>query len=204
MVGLSGSRGGLVTLGIAVLVYYLALPGVRVRQLPSLTVFGILCVVAIWQLATRDLMSARLLEINEDIRLTKLWPTGLEIFQSHPIIGAGFAKTEVLLTEVVGRQIALHNEFLKIATAGGSVGLLIFGIFVLLLLRRALAWRKVSKTSLFVSLLIVVLVYLGKGGGALQMPFVWVVFATLAAYPPGYCSAGRAFLSEPVSAWARK
>ena len=195
MVSLSGSRGGLLILGASVLVYYVALPGTKARHLPSLTIFGLLCVIAIWQIATQELMFQRLLEINQDIRLTKLWPTGLEIFGSHPFIGAGFAKTELLLTEAVGKQVALHNEFLKIATAGGSVGLLIFGVFVLLLLQRALVWRKEVRTSLFVTLLIVVLLYLGKGGGALQMPFVWVVFAILAAYPPGHYSRRRAVLS---------
>ena len=202
MIGLSGSRGGLLILGASVLVYYAGMPAVKTRHLPSLIVFGILSVAAIWQLATQDMMSQRLLEINEDIRLTKLWPTGLEIFSSHPLIGAGFAKTEVLMTEVFGQQIALHNEFLKIATAGGSIGLLIFGVFTFLLLQRALAWRKEANTALFVTLLVIVLLFLGKGGGALQKPFVWVVFAILAAYPPGYYARRRAVLSVPAPGWS--
>ena len=182
-VGLSGSRGGIVIAAIAGIAYFTMHRRLSIKVLPMFLSSAFALVLGIVSLMTQDFMSDRLSEIGQDIRITEIWPAGMEIFLSHPIIGAGFSKSEVLISEALGRDIALHNEFLKIATAGGVAAIVLFSLFSLALVRRAFVYRNVSGSPLFIVLMLSLLLYLAKGGGALQFPFVWVIFATVGALP---------------------
>lgn len=188
VVSLSGSRTGVIILGAGIAVYLVSWSRMTARQLYLVLPVGFAALGAVWLMMSSELMSSRLLEAREDIRFTVLWPIGMQVLLEYPLFGSGFGYVDSVITARTGRHLALHNEYLKIATSSGFVGLFLFLLVLKRMLDNALASRRVEGSGLQLSLWLIVVLYLVPGGGALQEPMIWVLFLMLAvpASPVGY------------------
>ena len=179
----TGSRGGVLILAAAVTVYFLGWRGLTRKQLLLISLSVPVAFAAIWILVTTGPVAERLTSMDEDIRLQTLWPTAIEVVKQYPIFGAGFDRTAIIMRRAAGFDIAPHNELLKVATASGLAGISLFALFLHRLYKRATRFRQETGSALRLAILVIVVLQLGKGGGALQLPFIWIMFLLLSSHP---------------------
>ena len=201
MIMLSGSRGGVLILGAVIITYLFSWTRLSRRKLALLLPLAIVFAWAIWELASSHLMADRFADIGEDIRILKLWPTALEIVRNHPLFGGGLGYTEVVLSERLGKYFYLHNEFLRIATGAGLFGLCLFVIFLARLFTNAITYRRETGSGLYLSLFMLVVLFLAQGG-SLTVPYIWVMFVILSAPSPRLQLAREGRDRAPRGLWA--
>ena len=177
----SGSRGGIIILAIATGVYFVGWERLTRKQASLLLLAAPVCVVVLWYSMTTGTVAERLTALDEDIRLTQLWPISIEIIRANPIFGAGFDVTFETFYSRIGRHITHHNEYLKIATSSGLVGLGLFFVFLYRVLQRAVAYRTSTGSALRLALFFVCALQLLKGGGALHNIFIWIILLMVSA-----------------------
>ncbi len=180
IIAATGSRGGILILAVSLVVYFGTLKRLTARALGILFPMVAVSFGGLWFIISSDVMVERLATMDADIRITTLWPPAMDIVRQHPIFGAGLEMYAAELLAITGRQVAPHNEYLKIATGAGLIGLALFSLVLIRLSKNALSWRQATGSGLQLALLSMVVLFLGKGGGALQSPFVWVFFLMLA------------------------
>lgn len=134
---LTGSRGGLITAGLALsvipLTYAKLNPRVQVTVVVGLVVLGL---VAYWTAPAfeQNLPSGieRFTEIPEQLKsgdLTgrgRIWVAGFELFRDDPIIGVGAGGFSEAVKPYLGYSHTAHNAFLNVAVQTGVIGLLLF------------------------------------------------------------------------------
>jgi O-antigen ligase len=172
----TGSRGGILILAAGLFVFFLSGIKLSIDKLISIVILGILSSIAIWEIASTTIMAERLSDINDDSRLIVIWPAALDLIKQYPIFGPGLAQMDAVLLFVTGARIAVHNEYLKIAAGSGLIGLCIFLLILMRFLHNALYYMRMTGSGLYMALLTVIVLFLGKGGGALLLPFIWVMF----------------------------
>lgn len=177
----TGSRGGVLILAAAVLVYLLGWKSLTRKQFQLLMLAAPLALIGVWLLMTTGPVAERLAIVGEDIRVQRLWPAAIEVVKQYPLFGAGFDRTAIIMHQHVGFAIAPHNEFLKVATASGLVGLGLFSFFLYNLFQQTLIYRNMFGSALRLAILVLVVLQLAKGGGALQLPFIWLMFLLVSA-----------------------
>ena len=183
LISLTGSRGGILILAASLVVYFLTWPKMSAKKLAIILPVGVVALMSVWFIASSGLMSERMSNLDQDIRITKLWPAGVEIVRLYPVFGVGLGYVEKVIFDLTRMNIALHNEYLKIATSTGLVGLFLFFLVLKRLFDNALLWRQLSGSGLHLAIWTLVAVFLVKGGGALTSPFVWVIFLMLSGPP---------------------
>jgi O-antigen ligase len=70
---------------------------------------------------------------------TTLWGIGFKIFGQHPVLGVGAGVVPEYVGQSYPLQAGLHNTYLSIAVQFGIVGIVLFGLLLLSVVRRALA-----------------------------------------------------------------
>ncbi len=183
IIGASGSRGGVVMLTSSLGVYALTSRNLPTRSRQALIVVGVLGAIALGLIMTSDVMSNRLDNLEDDMRITVLWPTGFDMILESPVFGAGPGEFEGRMVERTGRPFAPHNEYLKVGTSAGLVGLALFGYMLLMLVRNARAWQRMTGSGLHLALWTLTVLFLFQKGGALTAPFAWVLFLMMAQPP---------------------
>jgi O-antigen ligase len=179
----SGSRGGLIVLVVAVFIYFMGGKQISSKQFMSMILLAPFVIATLWWTMSTGVISERLPDLDDDIRLTALWPAALEIIAQYPVFGAGFDLSTLLMYQKIGFYIAPHNELLKITMASGIVGLVLFGLFLYSLLQSTLYFRQVTGSSLRISIFSLIALDLCKSGGSLVLPFIWVMFLLLSSQP---------------------
>lgn len=210
VIGLTGSRGGLLILGVALVVYFLSLTRLSAIKIVSVSAIGVALLMAIWEVASTSIIADRLHDIEDDMRLTVIWPIVLELIEQYPFFGVGLAETQLRIFHATGIMIATHNEYLKIASGSGLIGLGLFLLVLMRFLRNAFLMRKSTGSGLYIALWVVIVLFLGKGGGAIQLLFTWVMFLMFVAPPsvmPSSCfayqSRDRLCIQRTLSSYTR-
>ena len=177
---LSGSRGGLVILGSGLLVYFLTGTRLSKNTLFISLIFFLIIIVATWGISSSGVVAKRLAHMQDDIRLTIIWPAALKFIMHYPLFGGGLDQMYIAISRAVGGiAIAPHNEYLKILGGSGMIGFGFFLVFLGRLLINAFRYRQSSGSGLYIALWLMIVLYLSKGGGALQLPLVWLIFLLL-------------------------
>ena len=138
---LSASRGGFVTLLIALTVIPLTLG--RLGPVRQLIVFVLVITAATGTfLAAPQLFAG--LEANVE-RLqstvdeidggtltgrTVIWDAGVDAFMASPIVGHGYATFRAVVEPRLGQGRSAHNAFLSIAVGSGAIGLALFATLI--------------------------------------------------------------------------
>ncbi|MGB4600683.1 MAG: O-antigen ligase family protein [Trichlorobacter sp.] len=114
------------------------------------------CLLATGALASSSVVRSRMAEIRQDVQEYKhghgatsvglrfhMWVGALKIWKAHPVFGVGTGGYRQALKKVVSPEYAIfthpHNSVLYMAASYGAVGVLVFGWFVYVVLRRG--WR---------------------------------------------------------------
>jgi O-antigen ligase len=135
---ITGSRTGVFALAPAILYIGISASKLRIAYKAIMAVFAtgvLLLVISI----TPDHTAKRLLSLGESIRYSDfggrsdLWNRSIELFLSHPFLGIGCGALNS--GEAIG-EVA-HNTFLSILTELGSIGLTIFILMLLIVMRQA-------------------------------------------------------------------
>lgn len=177
----SGSRAGIIILAAAIVTYYAGWKNITRRQALAIIASGPVIVSVVAVLFTTGPVSERFSEIEDDVRFRAILPASLQVVSENPVFGAGFDRASLAVAEMAGRHVSPHNEFLKVATSSGLFGLSLFCIFLYKLLKQAVNYRKLTGSALMLAILLIVILYLGSGGGALQLPFIWIMFLLILA-----------------------
>ena len=136
---LSASRGGLITLLVALTVIPLSLP--RLGTTRRLLVFGLVAGISVgtfvaapqvWTGLHTNLerLESTVDEIGGGGTLTGrtlIWEAGLDAFLASPIVGHGHATFGAAIEPIFGQGRSAHNAYLSVAVGSGLIGL---GLFV--------------------------------------------------------------------------
>jgi len=176
----TGSRGGVIGLALAVLVYFFYKEQGFVRKFQSISI-GIFIVVTLALVSlSNDILYNRFFATDDAGLLEDrflIWSSVQKILSENLLFGVGVFKYETEITRLMGYFVSVHNEFLTIITFSGVIGLLFFIFFLFKVLRAALKSAKKLKNPLFISLFVLLLFTLFKAGGSLLSMRTWFLFA---------------------------
>jgi O-antigen ligase len=176
---LTGSRGGVIGLGLAVLVYFYYKEQ-RLRKRFKSIVVGLFMVLALTLLVlSNDILYNRFFPTDDSSFLDDrylIWEAVHTIISDNLLFGVGVFKYEIEITRLMGEYRATHNEYLTIWVYAGLLGLLFFIFFLFQVLKSALKSAKKHKNPLFISLFVLLLFSLFKGGGLLLSILIWFLF----------------------------
>ncbi len=200
---LSASRGGFITLLVALTVIPLSLS--RMGPLRQAMVFAFVAAVAgasfvaapqVFANLERNLerLGGTVEEIEEGTLTgrTGIWEAGFEVFRESPIIGHGYATFGVATSALTGRIRAAHNAFLSVAVGAGLIGL---GMFVSLLLIATVGVMRNPDRRVEYLVLLATLVVGMSPANLEHNKSVWFILSWLAA--------GRPLMLVPP-AWAQQ
>jgi O-antigen ligase len=131
-IGLTGSRGGMITSMVALLIVPLAMtnlsPGKMVGAIALLMLSGFLAVSYVPESVVERLSTTgtSVQSLSLGGRST-LWKAGMNVFPDSPVLGHGTASYRHAITPELGinAQVA-HNSYISVLVEEGVVGLLLF------------------------------------------------------------------------------
>jgi O-antigen ligase len=142
---LTGSRGGLITLMVALLI----IPAVvltRAKAKRQLLVIGAIAVMTALVLTAVPGQTWERLSTTGDEILhgtltgrTAIWRAGLKVFGDHPIAGSGTGTFAMEVAPMTGTAIVAHNVYLEVLAEQGIVG---FGLFAAMIIALVLPLGK--------------------------------------------------------------
>lgn len=199
----TGSRGGLVALGLGLVVYALAgarTPWARIRN-AVLTGFAMVGLVAFTY--TNDLMRSRFADALEHGAMAgreRIYPALVEMFAERPVVGWGPVNNKyelgIRLDERIRRRRDAHNLVLEVLTSTGLLGTIPFLLGVGL--SGVAAWQARRRTHGALALALFACVMLANmSGNWIASKLVWLAFAYALA------SATYAYAGPPVASQAR-
>jgi O-antigen ligase len=150
-VGLTGSRGGMLTAGVALMIVPLSMtkltPG---RLIAAMITLAITATVAATYVPEK--VVERLATTSGDIsRLSfggrfKFWVAGLEAFTHKPLMGYGTGGFVRAIYPILGSvSLVAHNSFISLLVEEGIVGLLLYVTMMLAVLGAALRLPKFDR-----------------------------------------------------------
>ena len=150
-VGLTGSRGGMLTAGVALMIVPLSMtkltPG---RLIAAMITLAITATVAATYVPEK--VVERLATTSSDIsRLSfggrfKFWVAGLEAFTHKPLMGYGTGGFVRAIYPILGSvSLVAHNSFISLLVEEGIVGLLLYLTMMLAVLRAVLRLPKFDR-----------------------------------------------------------
>jgi O-antigen ligase len=188
----TGSRGGLVAMGLGLVVYALAgarTPWARIRN-TALTAFAIVGLVAFTY--ANDLMRARFADALEHGGMAgreRIYPALIEMFEERPVVGWGPVNNKyelgIRLDERIRRRRDAHNLVLEVLTATGAVGAIPFLLGIGLCGVAAWQARRRAHGGLALALFAGVMLA-NMSGNWIASKLLWLVFAyalASATYP---------------------
>ena len=179
---LTGSRSGLVTLGLALLMAPAALHGwSRARRVAAVAGMGTLAVLvlAIGPAAPVE----RLANFDEEISSGDLngrvvtWDHSTRIFSQRPLAGSGAGMARHALTDERGWEGGVHNTYLSVTVDLGVVGAVLFVLVIAAAVLPALRQRGLERRFLVV-LALTLLVGLLPRHWEYERP-TWWIFSVL-------------------------
>lgn len=150
-VGLTGSRGGMLTAGVALMIVPLSMtkltPG---RLIAAMITLAITATVAATYVPEK--VVERLATTSSDIsRLSfggrfKFWVAGLEAFTQKPLMGYGTGGFVRAIYPILGSvSLVAHNSFISLLVEEGIVGLLLYVTMMLAVLGAVLRLPKFDR-----------------------------------------------------------
>jgi O-antigen ligase len=128
---LTGSRGALISTGVAALIFPLSFGSLRRTQkwlmLSTLLLLVVTAAVFVPQ-TTWNRLGTIQSEVKEGTlsERTYIWAAGLEVYREHPMAGVGGGAFGPSVSSRLDIEYAAHNSFLSILVELGAVGAIIF------------------------------------------------------------------------------
>lgn len=178
------SRGGLISLGVFFLSYFL-LSGKKVSWMLLIIIFGTVVYILI-----PESFVERFSDISTSIRVTELWPAGIRAFNDRPISGYGLGTNSVILPTFLRRVnyfdqlFSVHSAPLSVSIELGLPGLLLYLTFIFAPTFKLLKtiWKLRINHNMMINLSCVIfsvlMAYLAtwiKGGGSEYQKMLWVL-----------------------------
>jgi O-antigen ligase len=182
-IGLTGSRGGMITAIVALLIVPLAMtnlsPSKLVMTIVMLAVSGGLAVAYVPDTVIERLATTG--ESVQDLSLGgrfRLWQAGLHAFTEKPVMGFGTSAYKFAIFPEMGDLTQLaHNSYISVLVEEGIVGLLLFLLMFLLVLGPILRLPRLERRFALV-LLATLMVAMSPLTWEDQKP-VWFILAAL-------------------------
>jgi O-antigen ligase len=206
----TGSRGGLVTTAIGVLVFLASGPNLRVR-LRNLLVGGVLLGGLGFLALQSDIMRARVEKTVESGHMSgrdRIWPLAVDMILERPVLGWGPTanKRELAarLNDALHDSRDTHNIVLDVLTTAGLLGAIPFLLGVWLCLHAA--WRaRAGPRSVLPLALVLAILASNMTQNRLASPLFWLVMALgFASKSAGGDPADPASLNEAGPARPRR
>jgi O-antigen ligase len=182
-IGLTGSRGGMITAMVALLIVPLAMtnlsPGKLVMTIVMLAISGGLAVAYVPDTVIERLATTG--ESVQDLSLGgrfRLWQAGMHAFTQKPIMGFGTSAYKFAIFPEMGDLTQLaHNSYISVLVEEGIVGLLLYLLMFLLVLGPILRLPRLERRFALV-LLATLMVAMSPLTWEDQKP-VWFILAAL-------------------------
>lgn len=180
-----GSRGALVILAISVMVFLWFTPKVKRVAKIGLIISGIAIAIGGYRyiltknrdFAIGDRMESTIAS-GDNTGRGRLNDMTLEIFISgNVLIGPGTQNYRELMMSNYGESRVSHNLYIYLLGVGGISGFILFGLFLLGLLKRS--WHYVRTSSMPLVLFIFMFLLAYKTGGVITYLLMWFVFGTI-------------------------
>lgn len=185
---MSGSRGAILMLGLAFLVFlFYQRTRSTEKAISSILLLGLILIsggILVFSNEISDISTAeRMLSLFEsgDEGRKSLWKETLSIFADNPIIGVGpngFANEMMLRYEEVRDA---HNIFVFLLASSGILGTFCFLAFFVPLTKDVL--KRGASDSRGIALLLIMFLFMLKSGGILAYSLMWLVFALVRVKP---------------------
>jgi len=204
---LTGSRGGLITAMVALLIVPLAMtnlsPGKLVSTVAMLAISGALAVAYV-----PDTVIARLSTTGESVQdlslggRFRLWQAGMHAFFQRPVMGFGTSAFKQAINPEMGSLTQLaHNSYISVLVEEGIIGLMLYLLMFLLVLGPILRLPRLERRFALV-LLATLMVAMSPLTWEDQKP-VWFILAVLIGManipmPPQTDAVRQRFAGRPL------
>lgn len=141
---LTGSRGGIITYGAAIVAVGLWIGRRRRAVLAAVIGFVALAIWLAWTFAPEALW-VRIFTINDEIlsgtfnHRTVIWRAGIDVLERHLLFGVGSGGFANAVAPALSGRFVAHNTLLSVAVEEGVVGFVLFACVFASILRAAAA-----------------------------------------------------------------
>lgn len=148
----TGSRGGLISVGIGCMILFLKDGSLKKKILFIFLSFIVLMVLAAFEADKLDRYSIENLNDGSNVLRFQLWSVAWDIFMSNPIFGRG-ANSMLNLGMAYGARINImvHNTYLEILADYGILGFIMWVAPFILILRKSVKQKHLLVTSILVA-----------------------------------------------------
>jgi O-antigen ligase len=131
VVGLTGSRGGMLTAMVAILIVPMTMTKLsRGKLVTGIALLGISGALAIAYLpkTVMERLSTTRTEVEGGTLggRVRIWKAGLQAFVEQPVTGRGVGAFPIVVRPILGAEKAGHNSFLTVLVEQGIVGFLLY------------------------------------------------------------------------------
>jgi len=142
--GLTGSRGGMITAVVALMIVPLSMtkltPGRLIAAIATLALTGALAVTYVPQKVVERL--AKTQSEVEDVDFGgrfKFWVAGLDVFRAKPLMGYGPGGFIRAIYPILGQSsLVAHNSYISVLVEEGLIGFLFYALMLLAAVRACL------------------------------------------------------------------
>lgn len=185
LIGMSGSAGAFLTIFIASIIYFLFKKqrfGYKPLYMFALIPLFLLVIEYFQNYESLINKVALFFAHGETSSRTALWKAAVTIYSDSPLFGLGEAGAYARMKDLTSLEVA-HNVFIDVLLWGGVIALALYLSVYAKLLIKSLQHIKYDNNPLYLTLLAVIVLYMGKAGGGFSFKFAWVLFACIAAMP---------------------
>lgn len=180
--GYTGSRGGVITLGIGITAYFLLLGKSRSARFMSLLA-GLLVIIILYKyLFSVEVIEGRFSKYNEDIQTfgnrIPIWKVAIGLFQDNPLFGVDFSTYNSAMMSSFGRYRSAHNGFIYLLALGGFFALVLFLKFIYNAFESC---KHLIFKAFYLSLFLMQISFLLKSGAFFGYKLMWFLFALIFA-----------------------
>lgn len=191
---LTGSRGSLITLLVALLVIPWTLAEQRLRTKAATFVVLILSLYYLSSLVPQGTLE-RLATTTSEIRSgtlsrrTTIWRAGAQTFLEHPFLGTGAGTFNQAVAPILGWEDQPHQTFLAVSVGQGMLGLALFLAMITAPMQRVRLMPRMERKVWLVIMLTLAIALLASTWDT-RKP-VWILLGLLASHPARVPKHGR-------------
>jgi|GEM_PF-1233967 len=182
ILGLTGSRGALLTLFGGILIFILLQKGKRGKRYLYIIVGICILYVLFDKLIENNVMDKRITNAIEEKNLGGrdiIWKESLQIFYENPVFGISRTGYKSEIKKRIGEYLDTHNILLYFMVTGGIIGLILYSWFLLILYKKAYSYYSFFGDSLLLSILVIYFIIAFKSGGAIESKLLWFLTSVI-------------------------
>lgn len=179
----SGSRGGVISTLLSILTFFYLKNSKKIFNFNFKNIIAAVSIVFIFGLIfiSDPIINERFFDSEEQVNQDRniIWENAFSIVSEDLILGVGVFQYEAQMIKLMGRYKAVHNEYLSILLYSGLIGLSLFLYFIFLAIKSAISILEINRNPLFISIMVILVFTLFKGGGFILSSFLWFCLAII-------------------------